>query len=459
MGGFDSEELAEWSGGEWLDSQPSGLIKGFAYDTRQLKKGDLFVAFKTDRRNGHDFLADAKAKGAAAALVQECRECPGLPLLRVEDTLQAFHSIAHRFRDTWSFPVIGITGSCGKTTTKDLLYQLLGGAPSVQATRGNLNNLIGVPTTLLEVSPTNCRWAIIEAGISEPGEMGRLAETIDPDWVVFTAIGPAHLERLGSVEGVAKEKGLLAGGPRAHRVYLGESCRPYQKALKADAGIAVSEESVGASGWRYRVEAAERGMRLCFDARKEAYRIDGKGRGLASNAALAIAVARDLGLSPERVQERLANWKSSGMRGEWKTVGQTRVFLDCYNANPLSMEDALETFYEQSDSNRNRLYVIGCMGELGPESAKWHQELGRRLQLGPGDRAFVIGDESNSILEGIQESETMEGRVELLASLESLRPSLAEHEGDVFVKGSRKYQLEKVMDYVPQKMCDEGVSC
>ena len=254
MGGFCSDELAKWSGGDWLGEKPRALVGGFIYDTRILKEGDVFVALKTKQRNGHDFLHDAKAKGAAAALVQEDRECQGLPLLRVDDTLKGFHAIARNFRQTWQFPVVAITGSCGKTTTKDLLCHLLGGLPAAQGTQGNLNNLIGVPSTLLGVSPESCRFAIVEAGISEPGEMAQLAETIDPDRVIFTAIGPAHLERLGSVQGVAKEKGLLSSGKRVERVYLAESCRSYQHFLNTERGVFVSDGEVHSSDWGYCAE-------------------------------------------------------------------------------------------------------------------------------------------------------------------------------------------------------------
>ena len=235
MVGLDGSDLLRWSNGEWLGEPPSTSIKGFAYDTRLLKKGDLFVAFKTNQRDGHDFLADAQAKGAIGAIVQKKMEFSRrFPLLCVDDTLKAFQAIAQGFRETWNFPVVAITGSCGKTTTKELLCQLLGGFPVAQGTRGNLNNLIGVPSTLLGINSNECRFAVIEAGISERGEMKTLVDTINPDRVIFTAIGPSHLEGLGSVEGVAREKGILASKARTKTVYLGETCRLYREDLNAE---------------------------------------------------------------------------------------------------------------------------------------------------------------------------------------------------------------------------------
>ena len=462
MVGLDGSDLLRWSNGEWLGEPPLTSIKGFAYDTRLLKKGDLFVAFKTNQRDGHDFLADAQAKGAIGAIVQKKMEFSRrFPLLCVDDTLKAFQAIAQGFRETWNFPVVAITGSCGKTTTKELLCQLLGGFPVAQGTRGNLNNLIGVPSTLLGINSNECRFAVIEAGISERGEMKALVDTINPDRVIFTAIGPSHLEGLGSVEGVAREKGILASKARTKTVYLGETCRLYREDLNAEEGIFVleSESSVGRSEWNYQIENVGSGMRLSFGNRDESYFVEGTGRGLASNAALAIAVSRSLDVSPESVQERLAKWKPGGMRGEWIEVGESRVYLDCYNANPLSMLDSLNNFRTRAEPAENRLYVIGSMEELGSESEEWHKRLGSELCLRPRDRAYLIGEGSDWVLEGIQVSNRSRGHVEKLESLETLKLILAEFEGDVFLKGSRKYRLETVMEYLPKIAVDERTPC
>jgi UDP-N-acetylmuramoyl-tripeptide--D-alanyl-D-alanine ligase len=462
MAGLDANDLLQWSDGEWLGELPSKPIKGFAYDTRLLEEGDLFVAFKTSQRDGHDFLADAQAKGAVGAIVQNKIEFSNsFPLLCVDDTLKAFQAIARGFRETWNFPVVAITGSCGKTTTKDLLCQLLGGYPVAQGTRGNLNNLIGVPSTLLGINPKECGYAVVEAGISERGEMKDLVDSINPDRVIFTAIGPSHLEGLGSVDGVAREKGLLASKPRTKRVYLGETCRPYGEYLNTEEGIWVSESETSADplGWNYQVENVGSGMKLIFGNRDECYFLEGTGRGLASNAALAIAAARGFDVSPEKVQERLGKWKPSGMRGEWIEVGNSRVYLDCYNANPLSMLDSLHDFKTNADAAPNRLYVIGSMEELGSESEGWHKRLGSELTLGPGDKAYLIGEGSDWILEGFQVSKSSAGLVEKLESLESLERILAKFEGDVFLKGSRKYRLETVMEYLPETAVNERAPC
>jgi len=192
---FAPEKMAAWTGGHWTRI-PGGALGGFTQDTRQLAAGQVFVAVKTAMRDGHDFLGEALKRGATAALVG--REVAGakLPQLVVDDPLAAFQLIAREHRREFHGTVVGVTGSVGKTSTKDLLALLLGGPEAVLATAGNLNNHLGVPLTLTRLDSAVHRAAVIEAGISEPGEMAPLAEMIEPDHSVVTLVGPAHLQKL-----------------------------------------------------------------------------------------------------------------------------------------------------------------------------------------------------------------------------------------------------------------------
>src|SRR5258708_4312976 len=176
---FAAEKLATWTGGSW-DRLPGGAIEGFNQDTRTLNAGQVFVALKTGKRDGHDFLGEAQTRGATAALVGRAVSDATLPQLVVADPLAAFQRIAREHRREFHGPVVGVTGSVGKTSTKDLLALLLGGSPDVLATEGNLNNHIGVPLTLTRLEPAVHRAAVVEAGISEPGEMAVRARGIDP---------------------------------------------------------------------------------------------------------------------------------------------------------------------------------------------------------------------------------------------------------------------------------------
>src|SRR5581483_5456989 len=212
---FSPAQLALWTGGRWT-VPPTAPLTGFAIDSRLLQAGQIFVALKTDRRDGHDFLPAALAAGATAALVARAHPRIALPQLVVGDPLAAFQAIASEHRRLFAGKVVGISGSCGKTSTKNLLTLLLGGeAGGVLATEGNLNNHLGVPLTLTRIEPARHRFAVVEAGVSAPGEMAPLAKMIEPDLALITLVAPAHLEDLGDVEGVAREKAALPAAIRA----------------------------------------------------------------------------------------------------------------------------------------------------------------------------------------------------------------------------------------------------
>ena len=211
---FSPEQLAAWSGGRWT-RPPVRPLTGFHFDSRQVGEGMVFVAIRTPQRDGHAFLdADAQA-GAAAALVAVADASLALPQLVVNDPLSAWQAIAREHRRSFGGAVVGISGSAGKTSTKDLLALLLGGAScGVVATEGNFNNHLGVPLTLTRIDPAHHRWAVVEAGISASGEMPPLADMIRPDIAIITLVAPAHTEALGGLEGVAREKALLPAATR-----------------------------------------------------------------------------------------------------------------------------------------------------------------------------------------------------------------------------------------------------
>lgn len=456
---FDCQELLNWSGGEWINAPSQEPIRGFCYDSRNLKAGDMFVALKTARRDGHCFIGAAQAKGAVAALVSAACPSIDLPQLLVDDTLAGLGDLAMGHRDNSSATVVGVTGSCGKTTFKDLLFHALGGKPDAWSTQGNLNNRIGVPITLLGIPVGECRYAIIEAGISERGEMEALASIIDPDIAVITSIGPAHLEGLGSLKGIAEEKGRLAVKGRARKVYLGESCQPYLEELAGSLDyVIVAEGLTGESVRRFQQSVDGWATRISLEGVDEVFEVDGVGKGLASNVALALSVALDLGVDALTLKKRLSRWRPSNMRGEWKTFGPAKVYLDCYNANPLSMLDGLEAFNRLSSETGDRVFVIGSMEELGEGSDDWHQQVGSSIDLRDGDLAVLIGDGAEAMKRGLEER-GHEGRVERIESVDQLGRYLSGFSGDVFIKGSRRYGLESAIRFLERPVERERASC
>jgi UDP-N-acetylmuramoyl-tripeptide--D-alanyl-D-alanine ligase len=457
MSRFTPSQLAEWTGGRWT-AFPVAALTGFTMDTRQLRAGQVFVALKTGKRDGHTFLSAAQAAGARAAIVAAPNPALTLPQLVVGEPLAALQAVARAHRRAFTGPVVGITGSAGKTSTKNLLALLLGGETAgVLATSGNLNNHIGVPLTLTRLDFAVHKCAVIEAGISAPGEMARLAAMIEPDVVINTLVAAAHTAELGSLEGVAREKAMLPAAVRA-------------------AGVAIfPQQSAEFTAFR------QLGVRRMVVERAEVIRPDSppQGRvyftvtqrgdttavaiayglppplsftlcrvsdGMAQNAVLAICAALWLGVLPAQIQDRLAAWQPLSLRGEIRHEGGRLLYLDCYNANPAAMADALAAFQSVAPAALPRLYVLGCMEELGAESASYHHALGQSLVLRPDDRLFVIGDQAHTVRAGVLANGNFPQQLQIVSTLEPVAACLAGWPGAVFMKGSRRYQLETILE-------------
>jgi len=454
MPAFDPDTLAAWTGGRW-SGRPSSPVSGFSVDSRTLSPGQTFVALKTPKRDGHEFVGTAAQGGAAAALVSAQVGGVDLPQLVVADPLSALQAIARGHRRAFPGTVVGITGSAGKTSTKELLAALLGGeAAGVLATEGNLNNQIGVALTLCRLDPSRHSFAVVEAGISAPGEMRRLASMIEPDVAIVTLVGPAHLEELGDLESVAREKSLLAAALRPGGVCIfPSSCEAYAafRALPA-ASTLVVEASASAA------DVPARG-RIAFSAAHTldsttiavAYgppppvvvRLRRVTDGMGQNAAMAVCAAMRAGVHRRDIERRLLSWNPAPLRGEWRVSDGRRLYLDCYNANPASMRDALASFYAVAPGDEPHLLLIGCMEELGADARRYHVELGRSLVLRPGDRLAAVGSLASAIRQGALEAGAQPGQIEVAETIGPLSKRLSAFRGSVFVKGSRRHQLER----------------
>ncbi|MFM7743082.1 MAG: UDP-N-acetylmuramoyl-tripeptide--D-alanyl-D-alanine ligase, partial [Verrucomicrobiota bacterium] len=380
--------------GRWLTS-PRAAATGFGTDTRALRDGDVFVAVRTGRRDGHDFLAAARAQGAAGALVARAVD-DVLPQLLVDDPLAALRRVAAAWRARFPGRVVGITGSVGKTSTKEFLAHLLGVAAF--ATEANLNNTIGVPLMLLRADPARHRFAVIEAGMSVPGELGVSAAVVRPDLAVVTAVEPVHLEGVGSLAGVAREKAslvaALAPGGRAI-VPAGLLAWP-DFAAHAARTLAVrfeGEDAPAAAPARV-VRAAfvptPAGRALSLDG--EIFPLGTLSDGLARNAALALVAARELGVPAAELAAVSGRWTPPAGRGSVHADGDRVFYVDCYNSSPASLLDSVGAFDRLTAGGpAPRLFVLGGMAELGPASAQLHRDCGARLPLRPGDRVVAFG--------------------------------------------------------------------
>jgi UDP-N-acetylmuramoyl-tripeptide--D-alanyl-D-alanine ligase len=455
MPSFDPDCLSAWTVGRW-SGRPAAAPVGFSVDSRRLSPGQVFVALRTGKRDGHDFLGEALKAGASAAIVAAHAPGVDLPQLVVSDPLAALQAIAREHRKAFRGTVIGITGSAGKTSTKELLAVLLGGeAAGVLATEGNLNNQIGVALTLCRLDSVRHRFAVVEAGISAPGEMGTLAAMIDPNVAIVTIVGPAHLAELGDLESVAREKSVLAASVRKGGICIfPSSCEAYSYFRDLPASSCLVVEAAGTSG----AKGPARG-RITFSASHSgdsttilvAYgppppvvvKLRRVTDGMSQNAAMAVCVAMRVGEPRREIERRLLSWNPAPLRGEWRISDGRRLYLDCYNANPASMSDALASFNAVAPSGEPHLLVIGCMEELGSDAQRYHVELGRSLRLRPGDQLAAVGGLAGAIRQGALEAGALPGQIEVADTIGPMSERLSAFRGSVFVKGSRRHELEK----------------
>ena len=443
---FSSADLAAWAGGRWT-AEPRATLTGFGTDTRALRAGEVFVAVRTDRRDGHDFLGAARSQGATCALVER-PVADDLPQLVVDDSLAALRRVAARWRAHFPGRVIGVTGSVGKTSTKELLAALLGAEAFV--TEANLNNLIGVPLMLLRVEPGLHRFAVIEAGMSVPGELGVSAAVIRPDLAIVTNVAAVHLAGVGSLAAIAREKATLVAAlaPGGQAIIPAELLVWPEFAAQASRCIAVQFE-----GEAVPVVAPARLVRASFltDARgqrslvldDEVFPLAPISDGLARNAALALVAALAVGRSAAELADVTAKWMPPAGRGSVHVEGDRTFYVDCYNASPASLLDSARAFDRLSRaSSTPRLFLLGGMAELGPTSAQLHRDCGAQLPLRSGDHVVVFGGESAALLQGV----ALPGvELSVAASVEDAAARVAAHHGCIFLKGSRSFALERCL--------------
>jgi UDP-N-acetylmuramoyl-tripeptide--D-alanyl-D-alanine ligase len=415
---------------------------GCSTDSRSCEQQQLFVALEGPHHDGHEHVSEAGRRGAAAALVSRSVES-SLPMIRVADTLQALGRLAGVWRDRFELPVIGVTGSNGKTTVKEMLAAILRVGAPVLATRGNLNNEIGLPLTLMELNAGH-RLAVIEMGANHAGEIARLARLARPHIGVITQCAPAHLEGFGSIEGVANAKGELLLN------------------LDADGIAIINAEDAFAPLWR-RLAGSRRCLGFAIDSAADVraeWRRDGTGSRIAmttpvggievhlalpgrhnvANAAAAAAAAIAAGASPEAIVSGLESMEPVAGRLEVKSIdGDICIIDDTYNANPASLQAALEVL--AAFPGRHWL-VLGDMAELGDEAPDYHRQVAALVRDYPIDRLLTIGElsrlTSTSFGQGAHHHASMDA---LVASLgESLEPHTT-----VLVKGSRSMGMERVV--------------
>ena len=432
------------------------VFRGVTTDSREISRGDLFIALKGDNFDGHDYCLMALEKGAAAVLVQ--RDVASLPpdavVIRVEDTLAAYQQIARYYRRSLGkLKVVAVTGSNGKTTTKDLIAALLAATYKVTKTEANYNNEVGLPKTLLALT-AETEVAVVEMGMRGLGQIRALRKIAEPDFAVITNVGATHMELLGSMENIARAKGELLEDLDESKVAFLNSDDEYvrkmpTKAVKLTYGMKEDADirafSIVTSGqgttfmYRSKLTGAEQEIKMPLI-----------GHHNVMNALGAIGVAEKMGVTPKKIAEALLGVKITAKRQEISEQGDITVINDAYNASPASMEAALRTLAEvkKAKESGRSIAVLADMLELGRQAETAHREIGAFAARQGTDLVLAYGDQCRFLVEA-----ALEAGVDAIhcGGIEEAAEELKKHLGSkdtVLFKGSHSMCADKVMELV-----------
>jgi len=438
-------------------------------DTRTIERGGVFVALIGERYDGHDFVAEAVRRGAAALVLS--RELAGagsgMPVFLVPDTTEALGALGRYRRRVWGGTVVAIAGSNGKTSTKELVAAALSTRFHVHATRGNLNNQVGVPLTLLAI-PDAASIAVVEVGTNHPGEVALLRSIVEPDISVVTSIGEEHLEGLGDLAGVLREESAIFGASAlavvpAAQPEVGVAARALAGRV-VEAGIRSDETSHDRPSGSAETGAGHDGPTgLESRVLADAWGLDAEGRGWfevgsvrvslpllgahnVRNALLAMAVARACGVDDESAGEGMAAMPPLAMRSALEPLGRLLLLNDAYNANPASSREAL-ALLDAVGGDRPRVAVLGSMLELGGASPALHEEIARRALASRATLVAGVG-EFSPVLARLAPDDP---RVVTAADADTLWPLLAPRlppDAVVLLKGSRGTRLERLVPHL-----------
>lgn len=447
-------EIAQAVRGQIIHGKGESRFVRISTDSRHILPGDLFVALKGEHFNGHDFILDALARGASGAVVSQ-GFFPGVTntdvvLISVTDTLKALGDLAVYYRQKLPIHIIAVTGSNGKTTTKDMIHHLLSQGARVTKSPKSFNNCIGVPLTIFELN-RQINFGIIELGTNAPGEIRRLSEIAKPHTAVFTNISETHLEGLGSVEGVAKEKGEMldyigkdgtliinADNVWCNRIASNFSGRIVRFGINNQAQIKGSNVSRTDLGLAFTVNDNFR-VNVPFYGMHNVY-----------NCLAALAACHSLGFDIEKLSKTLLSFRLPAMRMDRQDVGNIAVINDAYNANPQSMIAALNEYSEMKVHGR-KVFICGDMLELGNHAERLHKEVGIKVAHSGIDLLLTVGKLSRYVAESASAHGMAKENIMCYDNLDEILASVVYYlkEGDtILIKGSRRIGLEGIQERI-----------
>jgi murE/murF fusion protein len=473
-----ASQVARAIGARVLSGDPDTAIHGISTDSRSVRRGNIFWALSGDRFNGHDFIPDAIKKGAIGAVISSTFDFRPLTfspqsrpiLLKVQDALKALGDFAAWYKEYLGIKVVGITGSCGKTTTKELIFSILGKKWKVAKTPGNFNNLIGLPLSLL-LAKSDDAWAVLEMGTNRPGEIIRLCEIAKPQVGLITIIQPAHLVGLGGIKEVAREKWELWRAIPQTGVAVVNLDDPLVIEGAKDltcrvVGYSMGQQTLPSSNHKitksqnHKITCLslipnEHGTLLDLDIAGSRLSVDFPliGRANVQNAVAAAATGHAVGLTPARIKQGLEEVKPVPSRLFLKNLGpKWRLIDDSYNANPGSMRAALETLKLWSRDEK-KIAILGDMLELGNTTCEFHQDLGRLAAHTGVDLLIFVGQFADTVSKTAQKAGISQKAIrifpnteDLLSWIESAALACMPFPATILVKGSRAVGLERAVD-------------
>lgn len=440
------DRVAEALEGLLVNQPPRGSepLHAVSTDTRAISRGDVFVALRGERFDAHDFVAQAASHGVAAVVIsrESAIGTTGVAEFVVADTLVALGALARYRRRAWGRRVVGVAGSNGKTSTKELTRAALGARYRVHATSGNLNNLVGVPLTLLAL-PDEAEIAVVEMGTNVPGEIPALRAIAEPDITIITCIAEEHLEGLGDLDGVLREEAASMDGVD---VAITPATQPE-----------VAAAAVGRAG-RIVTAGLDEG-----DLRAERWGVDPDGTGWMEvegvmvrppmrgahnlrNAMLALAAARECGITVADAARGIAATTPPAMRVAWEDAGRATIINDAYNSSPASARAALELL-EQAGRGRQRVAVLGTMREMGAQSARVHDELARVALASPIEVIAGIGEIGDALAAIGGDDPRLVTAADVEDLWKSLLPRL-DPDAMILLKASRGVRLERLLPFL-----------
>jgi UDP-N-acetylmuramoyl-tripeptide--D-alanyl-D-alanine ligase len=431
------------------------MVGAVATDSRLVKAGDLFVALRGEKFDGHNFIAGAIENGAVAVLVDRNIPLPEavnekqVCVMKVDDSVEALGRLARFYRRNLlrSVRIIGVTGSNGKTTTRQMIYHVLSKHKKGYQSPKNFNNAIGVPLTIFGIDPDH-EFAVVEIGTNHPGEVAALSRIIEPDIAVITHVGPTHLEGLRDVEGVSVEKVSIVAGLKEHGVIIcGTDHEPTLEKVRALGHHLITfglDEQADVSGRKVKQEWGK----LSFETSDQCeVKLPIGGLHNVKNALAALAVTRRMGIANRDFAAAMADFEAVPGRMNYHHIKGITIIDDSYNANPVSMEAALAELDSHTGAGR-RIFVCGDMCELGEASAEYHRKLGRSVKQSRVDILMTVGERGAITAQAALEAGM--GRSSVQRSVSSKRlarliKSMIRDEDVILVKGSHAMQMELVV--------------